>query len=143
MDGHEARAKGGIVLNRPVFGLLAGAGLGVLDGLSALVSAPEVGGEIAGIVLGSSLKGLLAGLIIGVVARKLASSRAGIAVGVAVASAVTLPIAHLNATHYGNASYYWKIMLPGALVGAIVGFATMRYAKAPKTAAEHTVLEAP
>ena len=121
------------MLNRPVFGLLAGALLGVVDGLSALVSAPEVRDQIAGIVLGSSFKGLLAGLIIGIIARKLHSTNVGLAVGTVVALAVTAPIAHLNASHYGDASFYWKIMLPGALVGAIVGFVTVRYGRPPRS----------
>jgi hypothetical protein len=114
--------------SRPLLGILAGALLGAADGLSALLSAPEVADQIAGIVLGSSLKGLLAGFVIGLVARKLHSSRAAVAIGIVVASVVTFPVAYLNATHYDNASYYWKIMLPGALVGAIVGYVVMRYA---------------
>lgn len=118
-------------MNRPLLGLLIGAGLGVLDGLSALVSSPEVSGEIAGIVLGSSGKGLLAGIIVGVIARKLESSRLGTLIGVGVASVITFPVAHMNAAHYGRPDYYWKIMLPGALVGAIVGYVVMRYGKAP------------
>ena len=122
------------MLNRPLLGLLAGALLGALDGLSALASAPEVAGEIGGIVVGSSMKGIVAGLIVGVIARRMHSSRAAVGVGVAVAAALTAPIAYMNATHYGNASYYWKIMLPGALVGAMVGYITMRYGKAPATA---------
>jgi hypothetical protein len=122
------------MLNRPLLGLLAGAVLGALDGLSALVSAPGVAGEIGGIVVGSSLKGVVAGLIVGVIARRMRSSRAAVGVGIAVAAALTAPIAYLNATHYGNASYYWKIMLPGALVGAMVGYITMRYGKAPAAA---------
>jgi len=48
---------------------------------------------------------------------------------VLVAGAITFPIAYLNATHYGQPSYYWKIMLPGALVGAIVGYTVIRYGK--------------
>src|SRR5262245_12573068 len=100
------------MLNRPLLGLLAGAALGVLDGLSALVSAPEVSDQIAGIVMGSSMKGLLAGLIVGVVARKMESTRLAVVIGVLVALVFTGPIAYMNATHYNNASYYWKIMLP-------------------------------
>ncbi len=118
-----------MVLNRPLLGLLLGAVLGVLDGLSALVSSPEVSGEIGGIVVGSSFKGLLAGIIIGVIARKMRSRPVGIALGTVVAALVTLPIAYLNANHYGDPSYYWKIMLPGALVGAIVGYTVMRYGR--------------
>ena len=46
-------------MNRPLLGLCVGAGLGVLDGLSALVSSPEVSDGIAGIVVGSAGKGCL------------------------------------------------------------------------------------
>jgi hypothetical protein len=120
------------MLNRPVLGLVVGGLLGVLDGLSALVSAPQVSGEIAGIVIGSSMKGLVAGLIIGVVARKLSNPRVGLAIGTGIALAVTAPIAHMNATFYADPSFYWKIMLPGALVGAIVGFATVTYGRPVK-----------
>jgi len=116
-------------LNRPLLGLLAGALLGVLDGLSALISSPEVSAQISGIVMGSSFKGLLAGLITGLIARRMKSPRLGLSIGLLVALVVTAPIAHLNAVHYGNPSYYWKIMLPGALVGAIVGFVIVRYGR--------------
>jgi threonine/homoserine efflux transporter RhtA len=119
------------MLSRPVLGLLVGTALGALDGLSALVSSPEVSGQIAGIVVGSTIKGLLCGVIVGAIARKLRSSRAGVAIGVVVASVVTFPIAYMNATHYGRPDYYWKIMLPGALVGAIVGYVVMRHGKVP------------
>ncbi len=119
-------------MNRPVLGLMVGAGLGVLDGLSALVSSPEVSAEIGGIVVGSAMKGLIAGIIVGVIARKLASSRWSTFIGVIVAGVITFPVAHMNATHYGRPDYYWKIMLPGALVGAIVGYVVMRYGKAPQ-----------
>lgn len=120
------------MLNRPLFGLLAGAVLGVLDGLTALFSAPEVAGEIAGIVIGSSVKGLIAGLIIGFIARRLRSPWLGLGIGALVALVVTAPIAYMNASHYGEVSYYWKIMLPGALVGAIVGYVVTRYGRPPK-----------
>jgi predicted membrane protein len=32
-------------------------------------------------------------------------------------------------------NYFWAIMIPGAICGAIVGFATQRYGKAPAPAA--------
>lgn len=123
------------MLNRPLTGLVAGAALGILDGLSALLSAPEVSGQIAGIVVGSSVKGLLAGVIVGAIARKMTSTGWAVAIGIVVAAIITSPIAYLNAKQYGNTSYYWKIMLPGALVGALVGYVTMRYgAKVATTA---------
>lgn len=120
-----------MVLNRPLVGLLAGAVLGVLDGLSALVSSPEVADEIGGIVVGSSFKGLLAGIIVGLIARRMKSPGLATVLGTIVAAIITLPIAYMNATHYGDPSYYWKIMLPGALVGAIVGYAVVRYGRPP------------
>ncbi len=121
-------------MNRPLLGLLCGLLLGALDGLTSLAT-PEVRDQLAGIVLGSSLKGVLAGVIVGFIARKLHSTRASTLVGVGVAAVITLPIAHLNAQQYGQPSFYWKIMLPGALVGAIVGYVVMRYGKAPGAAA--------
>lgn len=117
------------MMNRPLLGLLVGAGLGILDGLSALVSSPEVSEQIGGIVVGSMFKGLVAGVLVGLIARKFHSVSKGIALGTALATAVTFPIAHMNATHYGRADYYWKIMLPGALVGAIVGYVVIRYGR--------------
>jgi hypothetical protein len=90
-----------------------------------------VSSQIAGIVMGSTVKGLLAGVIVGAIARKLHSPRAGLLVGVGVAAVLTFPIAYLNATQYGRADYYWKIMLPGALVGAIVGYVVMRHGTPP------------
>ena len=52
-------------MNKPVFGLVVGGILGIFDGLSALVSSPEVSSQIAGIVIGSTFKGLIAGVLIG------------------------------------------------------------------------------
>ncbi len=126
------------MLNRPLLGLLAGAGLGAIDGLSALVSSPEMSDQIGGIVIGSTFKGLLAGVLVGLIARRMKNPTLGIAVGTALAALITFPIAHMNATHYGRADYYWKIMLPGALVGAIVGYVVIRYGK-PREAAVASV----
>jgi hypothetical protein len=138
MMTHSSPVPSTSALNRPLLGLLAGAGLGLLDGLSALVSAPEVSGQIAGIVIGSSMKGLIAGLITGLTARRLAHTKHGVLIGLVVSLIVTAPIAYMNATHYRDPSYYWKIMLPGALVGALAGFIVIRYGSpaAPRTRAD-------
>jgi hypothetical protein len=42
-------------MNKPVFGMLLGGFLGIFDGLSALVSAPQTRPEIVGIVIGSTI----------------------------------------------------------------------------------------
>ena len=107
-------------MNKPVFATLLGAVLGALDGWSALLSAPEVRPQIWGIIAGSTFKGLVAGLIIGFVARRTDSVATVVAVGLVVSTffayLVTL-----------SEPYFWEIILPGAIVGLIVGFATAKY----------------
>ena len=112
-------------MNKVLLGLLLGGGLGILDGLSALVSAPEVAPQIVGIVVGSTAKGLIAGALIGYFARKVNSLPLGIVFGLLVGLGLAYPIALMNAQAGKN--YYWQIMLPGAVLGLIVGFATQRY----------------
>ena len=71
-------------MKKPVFGMLLGGVLGIFDGLSALVSAPETQSQIMSIVLGSTFKGLIAGAAIGWFARKVNSLPLGILFGTAV-----------------------------------------------------------
>ena len=55
-------------MSKLMLGLVLGGVLGVFDGLSALVSAPNdpaIRAGIVGIVIGSTVKGLLAGALIG------------------------------------------------------------------------------
>jgi Na+/proline symporter len=118
-------------MNKPVLGLVVGAGLGVLDGLSALVSAPETAPDIAMIVVGSCGKGLVAGLIIGFFARKVSNLAAGIIFGIATSALVTLPIALAPNPANNNEPYFWEIIIPGMIVGLIVGFVTQRYGTRP------------
>lgn len=113
-------------MNKPVFGLVIGGVLGVFDGLSALVSSPEVSSQIASIVIGSTFKGLIAGVVIGWFARKVDSLIWGLVFGLAVGAALAFPIAILN-TRALHHNYYWQIMLPGSIVGLIVGYATQRH----------------
>ena len=71
-------------MKTPLYGLILGGGLGVFDGLSALVSAPEVAPQIVGIVVGSTIKGLLTGVLIGLFARRFRSLPLGLAFGLAI-----------------------------------------------------------
>ena len=111
-------------MNKPLFGLILGGILGVFDGLTALLSAPETRTQIVGIVIGSTFKGLVAGLLIGFFARKVKSLPLcilfGLAVGALFAYFVTL-----------GTPYFWKIILPGSVVGIIVGYATQRHQETP------------
>jgi hypothetical protein len=115
-------------MNKVVLGLTLGAVLGVFDGLSALVSAPETRPEILGIVIGSTFKGLVAGVVIGYFARRVNSLPVGILFGLVVGLLLAWPIAYMNAQQGHN--YYWQIMLPGGVLGMIVGYATQRYGAA-------------
>ena len=109
--------------------------LGALDGLSALVSAPEVAPEIATIVVGSMGKGLVAGVLIGWFARRVNNLKLGIAFGLAMGALFALPFA-LGTDPTTGKVYFWEILIPGSMVGLIVGFLTQRYGtKAVRTAA--------
>lgn len=120
-------------MNKPVLGLVLGGVLGVLDGLTALVSAPEVAPQIGLIVVGSMGKGLVAGVIIGAIARKVRNLGAGIAIGLVISALVTYPIA-IGEDPVSKKVYFWEIMIPGMIVGMIVGFATQKYGRAPAVA---------
>jgi len=108
-------------MNKPVFAMLLGGVLGVFDGLTSLVSGgPEIPSMIGTIVAGSTFEGVVAGLIVGLVARKTQSTAmivtVGLVVGAFFAFLVTL-----------GGPYFWEIVLPGSIVGLIVGFATAKY----------------
>lgn len=109
-------------MNKPVFGLLLGGVLGIFDGLSALVSAPETRPEIVGIVIGSTIKGLMAGVVIGLFARFVKSLPLTILFGLFVGASLAFWVAYMQG------KYYLEIMLPGSILGVVVGYATQRYA---------------
>lgn len=113
-------------MNKVLLGLILGAVLGVFDGLTAWFT-PAARAGIVGIVIGSTIKGLVAGVLIGVFARKVHSLALGVLFGLGVGLALAFVIA---AREHG---YYFQIMLPGGMVGLIVGYATQRYGRAVRT----------
>lgn len=115
-------------MSKPLLGLILGGVLGVLDGLTALISAPEVAPQIMGIILGSMGKGLVAGIVIGFIARKLDSLTLGILAGLVVAGLLALPFAMSIDPNTGK-RYFWEIMIPGSMVGVIVGYATQKFGR--------------
>lgn len=117
------------MMKKPVIGLILGGVLGIFDGLTALISAPEVAPQIVGIVIGSTLKGLVVGALTGWFARKVSSLPAGIAFGLAVGAFFAFLVAAMP-TPEGK-HYYWQIILPGSVLGIIVGYATQRYGVVP------------
>jgi uncharacterized membrane protein len=110
-------------MNKIVLGLLLGAVLGAVDGLSAWFT-PAVRAQLVGIVIGSTVKGVIAGIAIGFFARKVHSLALGILFGLAVGFVLAFIVAQLQ---HG---YYLEIILPGSIVGIIVGYATQRYGAA-------------
>ena len=112
-------------MSKPVIGLILGGILGVFDGLTALVSAPEVAPQIVGIVIGSTFKGLVVGALAGWFARKVDSLPAGILFGLAVGAFFAYLVAAMPQP--SGEHYYWEIILPGSVLGVIVGYATQRY----------------
>jgi len=115
-------------MSKPLLGLTLGAILGLIDGASAyLYPYPDVKAAIMGIVIGSTFKGLLTGVLAGAVAQRLRSLPLGILFGLAVG----LTLSYLVAAMPGEHHYYVEIMLPGAALGAVVGFATQRFGRAP------------
>ncbi len=114
-------------MNKLLLGIVAGAILGALDGMTAWFT-PEVRTQLAGIIIGSTLKGVIAGVAIGVFARKVNSLPLGILFGLTVGFLLALLVACLQHGHY------FAIILPGSMVGLIVGYATQRYGVRPATA---------
>ena len=115
-------------MTKPVLGIVVGGILGIFDGLTAPLSAPETLPQLPGIVAGSTVKGIIAGILIGLFARKVKSAPGvllfGLAVGASLAALITI-----------GGPYFWEIVIPGAIVGLLVGFATFRFGTAPKPVA--------
>lgn len=122
-------------MSKPVFGLIVGAGLGLVDGLTSYLY-PEARPLITGILIGSTFKGLLVGVIVGFVARKFKSIPLGVGLGMGLQLIICYFIAAAPDPNFTR-HYYLEIMLPGALVGAIVGYATQIYGRAPEPAKSH------
>ena len=115
-------------MNKPVLGLILGGALGALDGLTAMVSAPEVKPQIMAIVAGSTGKGLVAGVLIGLIARKVNDMTASVLFGFLIAALIALPFA-LGVDPTTGKRYFWEIMIPGSIVGLIVGYATQKFGR--------------
>jgi len=117
-------------MNKAVLGLLLGGILGVFDGLSAWFT-PAVRNALLGIVIGSTIKGLIAGVLIGFFARKVNSLALGIVFGLGVGLLLAYAVAAMQP---GPDHYYFEIMLPGGIVGTIIGYATQRFGVGPQPA---------
>jgi hypothetical protein len=118
-------------MNKVVLGLVVGGILGIFDGLTAWFT-PEARAQLFGIVIGSTVKGLIAGVLIGYFARKVQSLPLGILFGLAVGLILAFAVAAMPNPE--GKHYYFEIMLPGGIVGMIVGYATQRFGSGPQAA---------
>ena len=113
-------------MSKTVLGLILGGILGVFDGLTALFT-PEVIPYIMGIVIGSTIKGLITGVCIGVFAKRVQSLPLEILFGFGVGLVLSFLVAAMPAAT--GKHYYFEIMLPGSILGIVVGFATQKYGR--------------
>lgn len=112
-----------MALTKPMLGLAVGGTLGLLDGLSGFLE-PSLAPLMSSVITFSLLKGLLSGVAIGYFSKKVHSMLLGILAGLAIAAAFSM----LLVLKSGMALFF-DIMLPGMLLGVIVGFATQRFGK--------------
>ncbi len=106
-------------MNKILVGLLFGLVLGALDGATAWFY-PEARPMIASILVGSSIKGMIVGLLCGWIARRVHSTKWGIVAGCGFGLLFALLVALMQNEHY------LEIMLPGFVVGGIIGLLTQR-----------------
>src|SRR5277367_4918506 len=113
-------------LTKPMLGLAVGGTLGLLDGLSGFLE-PSLAPLMTSVITFSLLKGLVAGFAIGYVSQRVHSMLVGILAGIAIAAALSLLVI-LQA----GMVLFWDIMLPGMLLGVIVGFTTQKFGQGVK-----------
>ncbi len=115
-------------LTKPMLGLAVGGVLGLLDGLSGFFE-PTLSAVMTSVIIFSLLKGLLAGVATGYVSQRVDSMLLGILAGTGIAALLSLLVI-LKA----GMALFWDILLPGMLLGAIVGFATQRFGRTKQSA---------
>jgi hypothetical protein len=119
-----ARTQGNVMsLTKPILGLAVGGTLGLLDGLSGFLE-PSLAAVMGSVITFSLLKGLVAGIAIGYVSQRFHSMLVGILAGIGIAAALSLLVI-LRA----GMALFWDIMLPGMLLGVVVGFTTQKFGK--------------
>jgi len=110
-------------LSKPMLGLVTGGTLGLLDGVSGFFE-PSLASVMTSVITFSMLKGLVAGVIIGFFSQRVRSMPLGLFAGIVIAAILSLLVI-LRA----GMGLFWDIMLPGMLLGLIVGFATQKYGR--------------
>ena len=110
-------------MNKVMVGLVLGVILGAIDGATAWFY-PEARSMMTNIIVGSSIKGMVVGLLSGWFASKVQSTPWGVVVGSALGLLFAFLVAAMDASK--GRPHYLEIMLPGFVVGAIIGFLTQK-----------------
>jgi hypothetical protein len=127
-DSNALLQEATMSLTKPVLGLAVGGVLGLLDGLSGFFE-PSLAAVMTSVITFSLLKGLVAGIATGYVSQRVHSMLLGILAGIGIAAMLSLLVI-LKA----GMALFWDILLPGMLLGAIVGFATQRFGRMTEAA---------
>ena len=115
-------------MHKALLGVILGGILGIFDGLTSWFT-PAVRVDIFKIVMGSTVKGIITGVLVGYFARKVNSLPLGIFFGLSVGLVLAYTVAAMQP---GPNHYYFEIMLPGGIVGVIIGYVTQRFGRAPE-----------
>jgi cell division protein FtsW (lipid II flippase) len=119
-------------MKKVVLAVILGAVLGAFDGLTAWFT-PAVRDQLGSIVMWSSLKSVVAGFLIGIFAIFVKKRTAIMIFGFAVGLLFAYLVAAMPDPKTGE--HYWlQIMIPGSLVGLIVGYATAKYGERTQAA---------
>jgi len=108
-----------------------GGTLGLLDGLSGFLE-PSLAPVMTSVITSSLLKGIVTGVVTGYVSQKLHSMALGILAGLGIGAVLSLLV-----ILWAGMALFWDILLPGMLLGVIVGFSTQKFgsqAEAPSVA---------
>jgi hypothetical protein len=118
-------------LSKPMLGLALGGTLGLLDGLTGFFE-PSLAPVMGSVITFCMLKGLVSGVLIGYVSQKADSMLVGVLAGIAIAALLSFLVI-LRA----GMALFWDIMLPGMLLGLIVGFCTQKFGQDVGAAGSH------
>lgn len=111
-------------MKKILVGLLLGTVLGALDGATSWFT-PEVRAVLLQIIVGSMIKDALVGIAAGIFAMKVCNVAQGVVFAAVLGFALAFLVAYLQHAHYV------EILIPGTLVGVLLGYATQKSGMAP------------
>lgn len=112
-------------MKKILIAITLGALLGLLDGSTAWFT-PEARPKLGDIILWSAMKDVIGGFMIGLFAVFVRDWKAVAAFGLLVGLGLAFWVASVPDPDTGK-NYYLAIMLPGSMVGLLVGYFTAKY----------------